>query len=332
MAAAGLVVAAGCRGSSTQPSPAQTSTAVSTAAMPVPTKPPAGPGTVAGFPSLGREVGITPFALAVAAWDGERLWLADVQGRLVAIDGASGKVVVDRHLDVPLSSNGGLTLLGAQLVGIGVDGARKPRVIRIDPRSGGNTSARIDDGRPLGHTTVVDGSLVVVDYLRGVVAVNARTGATRVLVAPPGLTANLVRPAPAGTFWLVEERPGRLVRVATDGRLLVDERRPRDDIRALASDDDGNAWLAEARTVTVVAPSGGVVREFTGFTNAARFVSCGKALIVSDVDTGDIAALTATGEPRRLSTGTPGEVVACAESGVWYLTIDGDLVRLPIPG
>lgn len=267
--------------------------------------------------------------MAGAAWDGERVWLVDVEGRLIAVDGATGVVALDRRLEIGPVEPAGLTPIGQQLVGFGFDASRAVRIVRVDTASMEITDALVDAGVPVGQATVIEDSLIVADFRRGVVSVDVSSATTKVLVNP-GLAANLVQGALDGTFWVVDDRRRQLVRVNGEGRRLVDERRP-DDIGGLAADNAGNAWLAERTRVTVIGPMGGVAQEFEGFTNAGRISACSGSIVVSDIDTGEIAWLSASAAPRRVRTGTPGAVVACTSDGVWYLTIDGDLFRLREP-
>lgn len=293
-----------------------------------PTTAPPQRSSIAGAVAHGPFIGIDE--LAAAAWDGTRVWLTDSEGRLLAVDGQSGDVALDRRLDSPVSDTAGLTVApgNEELWGFTTRG-KAVEVLRIHARSGEATSKEVDRGRPLGQSVLRDNSLVVADYHRRIVVVDPGQGTTRTLVEL-NVIPNFVQPAPAQSFWVVDDPRHRLLRVDSAGKTLVDSQRERT-VSALAVDGAGNAWLAEHSAVVAIAPSGEIIRELSGFANATTVYFCGGSVVISDIETGELTWFDFAKDPRRLSTGVPGRAVACTTDGVWFLSNDGYLARLGEP-
>lgn len=295
---------------------------------PAPTQPLLGGERIAGEPAKGPYMRLDVLSAAVAA--GDRLWLADVQGRLVSVAATTEAIVTDRMLSVAVADTPGLVLDGGTLIAFGRDEARNVRVLRIDTRTGKEQGATITAGRPLGQAFLRDGVLVVADYDRGLVKVDPATGRSEPLVNL-GLVPDLAQPGPAGATWVVDDARQRVVLFDATGTRQADVSRP-GSIRALAADGPGNAWIAEGGSVVAFGPDGTTLRQVDGFANAAFVRSCGKDVVASDVGTGLIAWFDANGADRRLPTDVPGAVIACAiDGGVWFLSAEGSLAHLSKP-
>lgn len=169
------------------------------------------------------------------------------------------------------------------------------------------------------------------DFELGIVSLDPQTAELQVLV-DPGVIPNIVHPGGEGSFWVVSDNRDLLVRVSREGKRLA-EVRPEGYIGDMAVDESGNAWLAERTDVTVFDAAGVRRKVFPGFKNAFHLYDCGGSIVASDVETGEIAWLSITDDrPCRLLTNVAGVVAACAgDDAVWFVTVDGDLVRLPLP-
>lgn len=290
---------------------------------------PTDPVVVAGVTSVGRFV--PSDALVSSVWDGRRVWLLDEQGRLLGIDGATGATIVDKILGES-SGLSGLTLYDDMLLTINqVDPDEPVHLIQISVPSGRVERKIVGRGRPLGEKVIHEGTLLVADYELGVVSLDPQTAELQVLVNP-GVIPNIIHPSGEGSFWVVNDGRDLLVRVHRDGQRLA-EVRTQGYMADMAVDENGNAWLAERTDVTVFDPSGVRKKVFSGFKNAFHLYQCDGSIVASDVETGEIAWLsTQDDQQRRLLTNIAGQVVACAGGGgVWFITVDGDLVRLPRP-
>lgn len=272
--------------------------------------------------------------LAGAAWDGRRLWLTDIDGRLLAIDGQGYEVVVDEQLPEPVADNTGLLLAtGKELWAITIPEPGRgagATVLRIDTHSGEVNAASLGGGLPFGQGVVHRGLLVVADFERGIVSIDPRDGSSRRLL-PPKVTPNLVQITGEGDVWVVDDSRRRVIRFDPDGDRAADAVRD-SRIAAMALDAIGNLWLAEGSAIVRLNGAAEVTSEIGGFTNASRLHRCGPWLVVSDSDTGDIAWIDprSAALSRRDSTGD-GVVVACDEGGAWLATVDGSIALLPPP-
>lgn len=266
-------------------------------------------------------------ALSAAAWDGRLLWLADVEGRLLAVDGKTKKIVSDRRLDSVIADTSNLiSAPPGELWGFAKNNENNAvEVLRVDVNSGQVASA-VTRGRPLGQSFLQDRSLYVADYELGVVVVDPITGTSSV-TAVPGVAPNLLQPSSNKTFWVVDDSRQLLLRVDETGHRLVALRRERF-VKSIAADTDGNLWLAEGAAVVVVAPNGSVISEIGGFSNAASVLQCGTSIVVSDVDSGDIVWFDGIEKRRPIATNVAGRAVTCADEGVWFLSADGYLARI----
>jgi len=285
----------------------------------------------AGSPADGIDIvplaRVVPLdALVAGVWDGSRLWLLDVDGRLRAVDGSSGEPVIEVSVN-PTPEE--LSLLGQKLVGVGQAQPGVIQVVSIESQTGKVVSRRVDGGQPLGQGIVRGGELIVADYERGVVALQPDSGETRVVLATP-FVPNLLQASERGTFWVVDDGRRRLARLDVDGRSLVDLDRPQA-IIGLAADSRGNAWIAERTKVTAFGSGGETLREIGGLVNAVRIRACGGSIVVSDTEPGVVQWLSVDSSALQVDTGVPGGVVACAPGGVWYVGANGDLFRLERP-
>lgn len=289
-------------------------------------------GTVAGGVPLHGPY-VPTVGLAGAAWDGRRLWLTDIDSRLLAIDGQDYEIVVDEQLPEPVADNTGLLLApGKELWAITIPGPGQgagPTVLRIDTHSGNVTAASLGGGLPFGQGVVHGGLLVVADFERGIVSIDPRDGSSRRLL-PPKVVPNLIQIG-EGDAWVVDDSRRRVIRFDPDGDRAADAVRD-SPIAAMALDAIGNLWLAEGSAVVRLNEAAEVMTEIGGFTNASRLHICGPWLVVSDSDTGDIAWIDprSAALSRRDSTGD-GVVVACDEGGAWVATADGSIALLPPP-
>lgn len=277
--------------------------------------------------ALGKLVPID--ALVAAAWDGEKLWLLDVERRLISVDGDTGIILSRTQLEVELSDQAGLLPLGQDLVGVGRGQEdERVRLVRIN-RAGAIKAIPVSQGLPLGQAAIVDkDTLIVADYSLGIVSIQPETGAVSPIINP-GFVVGLVRPV-GDSFWVVDDSRSRLALLTADGGRRFDDIQ-RGHVTALAADSAGNAWTAEQTLVTVFNQSGQKLHTFGAFTNASRISYCSDMIVASDVETGRVSWLTADGVERRLDTNRPGSVVSCAGRDVWFVDSDGETSRMAAP-
>lgn len=286
--------------------------------------------SIGGIKSIGRFGFVNSDALVAAAWDGKRLWLLDPDRRLVSVDGKTGEILTNQILDIELSPEAGLTVLGAKLLAFGQVSTDKPvQLVQIDVESGRVERKPVSQGRPLGQASVEDGRIQVADYELGIVSVKVETAEVNLLVRP-GVSASLVQPAGEDSFWVVDDNRSQLIRVDLEGNRKA-EARADGYIGSLRSDVAGYAWLAQQNSVNVFQKSGELLRTFVNFKNVFSLFRCADSMVASDVETGQIAWLSVDGEDRRLNTNTPGRVTACAGEDVWFATVTGDYFRLSRP-
>jgi sugar lactone lactonase YvrE len=284
--------------------------------------------TIAGRKAYGPFVGLE--RLGATAWDGQRVWLTEEGGRLLAVDGGSGEVVIDRQLDSLISDSGNMVHADEELWATGRDKKNLDvQVLRINTGTGGVNAKTPDRGRPLGQALRRGETLIVADYDRRIVSVDPQTGATRVLVELD-IAPNFLQFAPGDTYWVVDDDRARLLRFDPNGKRMVESPRTRY-VAGLVADETGNAWLAEQTAVAAVNPAGETIRELSGLKNATTVLACDGAVIASDVETGQLAWLDGAGRDQRVETGTSGRAIACAPSGVWFVSADGYLTRVTTP-
>lgn len=285
-------------------------------------------------PTIGGQKRYGPFIqlafLGASAWDGRRVWLTDSEhGRLLAIDGDSGKVVVDSQVDW-FSDAGSMAVADGELWTIAQDpDGGNVRILRIDTDTGYVEGRTIDGGRPLGQALRQDKTLLAADYERAIASIDPSTGGRQVKVQLD-LIPNLFQLGPTETYWVVDDNRARVLRVDGQGKHLVDSTRGRY-VAGIVTDGAGNAWLAERSAVAALNPAGETIREVEGFKNVVAVLSCEGAVVVSDIESGQLAWFDASGRDQRVETGTSGRAIACAPNGVWFVTADGYLTRVTTP-
>lgn len=292
--------------------------------------------TIAGQKAYGPFVGLAK--LGATAADGGQVWLTDIDDdRLMAVDGDSGEVLSDRQLDSSISDSGSMAVANEELWATARDTAdRHPQVLRI-PTGTGTVSATdiLNAGRPFGQALRRGEVLVVADYDRRIVAIDPQNGASRVLVNL-NVIPDLLQFGPDDTYWVVDSKRARVLRVDAQGTVLADSNRPPRKpgttiVAGIVTDKAGNAWLAERSAVAALNPAGETILEVAGFTNVTTVLACEGAVVASDVETGELVWLDTAGREQRVQTGMSGRAIACAPNGVWFVTADGYLGRVATP-
>lgn len=282
----------------------------------------ASPGT-----TVGRLVPLE--VLTGAVWDGRLLWVSDTEAGLTIFDPSSKEV--KRQPALPLALGDGLGLVkttDGRIAGIGVDAATGRAKLLTVARAGGLYEAKALQGRPLGGGFVSGDSIMVADYQRGIVLVDARTGASQTALRLP-FVPNLLAAGPANSFWVVNDQRSRVVRISTGGAIVADVTTA-GYISGLAVDKAGSAWIVQGRSLTIVSPSGAQAQSPGAVGNAV--IRCGASVVVSDSERGVVTWFQSLrGRNEEVRVGIPGRAVACSDAGVWFLSSAGDASEVARP-